>query len=422
MSILIKNILLNQRFQDIYIEGNLIKTIAPELNITADKMIDGSRKAAVPGMTNGHTHAAMTLMRGYADDMPLMPWLQQKIWPLEANLTEEDVYWGAKLACLEMIKTGTTLMVDMYHHFPATAKAVDEMGIRGMLTFAGFDFNQPDKAAVYKETVQNYLSSMSRYSNRLKFAMGPHAIYTVSTELLKWIRDFASQNGLRIQSHLSETSGEVEASLKTFGKTPAKYLESIGFLGNDVSFAHCIYLSDEDIQMLADHGCQVVHNPASNMKLASGNRFRFADILKAGIPISIGTDGTSSGNNLDMYEAMKLASLNGKAAWNDPTIWSAGDTFKIATEVAEVLTGFKTGKIEENYLADLSLVRLDVPEMTPNFNLISNLVYSANGNVVDTVICDGKILMENRVVPGEHEIMENAALAAEKLVSRLHKD
>jgi 5-methylthioadenosine/S-adenosylhomocysteine deaminase len=422
MSILIKNILLNQRFQDIYIEGNLIKTIAPELNITADKMIDGSRKAAVPGMTNGHTHAAMTLMRGYADDMPLMPWLQQKIWPLEANLTEEDVYWGAKLACLEMIKTGTTLMVDMYHHFPATAKAVDEMGIRGMLTFAGFDFNQPDKAAVYKETVQNYLSSMSRYSNRLKFAMGPHAIYTVSTELLKWIRDFASQNGLRIQSHLSETSGEVEASLKTFGKTPAKYLESIGFLGNDVSFAHCIYLSDEDIQMLADHGCQVVHNPASNMKLASGNRFRFADILKAGIPISIGTDGTSSGNNLDMYEAMKLASLNGKAAWNDPTIWSAGDTFKIATEVAEVLTGFKTGKIEEGYLADLSLVRLDVPEMTPNFNLISNLVYSANGNVVDTVICDGKILMENRVVPGEHEIMENAALAAEKLVSRLHKD
>ncbi|MBN2805287.1 MAG: amidohydrolase [Prolixibacteraceae bacterium] len=422
MSILIKNIELNKVKKDILIINNTISKIDIDINYKADKIIDGSRKAAVPGMTNGHTHAAMTLMRGYADDMPLMPWLQQKIWPLEANLTEEDVYWGAKLACLEMIKTGTTLMVDMYHHFPATAKAVDEMGIRGMLTFAGFDFNQPDKAARYKETVQHYLHTMSRYSNRLKFAMGPHAIYTVSTGLLKWIRDFASHNGLKIQSHLSETPGEVEESLKTFGKTPAQYLESIGFLDNDVSFAHCIYLSDEDIQILADHGCQVVHNPASNMKLASGNRFRFADIQKAGIPISIGTDGTSSGNNLDMYEAMKLAALNGKVAWNDPTLWTAEETFSCATEVAETLTGFKTGKIEEGYLADLCLVNLNVPEMVPNFNLVSNLVYSANGNVVDTVICDGKVLMENRLVPGEQEIMENAALAAEKLVSSLHKD
>lgn len=421
MSILIKNILLDKKIQDIYIDGNLIKKIGPGLEIPAEKYIDGSQKAAVPGMVNGHTHAAMTLMRGYADDMPLMPWLQQKIWPLEANLTEEDVYWGAKLACLEMIKTGTTLMVDMYHHFPATAKAVNEMGIRGMLTFAGFDFNQPEKAAVYKKTVQHYLESMHQYSNRLKFAMGPHAIYTVSTNLLQWIRDFANHNGLKIQSHLSETSGEVEESLRNFGKTPASYLQSIGFLNEDVSFAHCIYLSDEDIKILANHGCQVVHNPASNMKLASGNRFRFSDFKKAGIPVSIGTDGTSSGNNLDMYEAMKLAALNGKVAWNDPTLWTAEDTFNCATQVAETLTGFKTGKIEVGYLADLSLVRLDVPEMVPNFNLISNLVYSANGNVVDTLICDGKILMENREVPGEKEILVQAARSAEKLVAKLHQ-
>lgn len=418
MSILIKQVLLDRQIQDIYIEGNQIKTIAKQLNIKADKVIDGTRKAAVPGMTNGHTHAAMTLMRGYADDMPLMPWLQQKIWPLEVNLTEEDVYWGAKLACLEMIKTGTTLMVDMYHHFPATTKAVDEMGIRGMLTFAGFDFNQPAKSETYKKTVQHYLQTMPNYSNRLKFAMGPHAIYTVSTDLLKWIRAFASEYGLRIQSHLSETPGEVEYSLVTFGKSPAEYLESIGFLNNDVSFAHCIYLSDNDIKILADHGCQVVHNPASNMKLASGNKFRFADLKAAGIPISIGTDGTSSGNNLDMYEAMKLAALNGKAAWNDPTIWTAEETFKIGTEVAETLTGFKTGKIKEGYLADICLVNLNLPEMVPNFNLISNLVYSANGNVVDTVICDGKVLMENRYVPGEEEIMEKAEKAAFDLVKR----
>lgn len=419
MSILIKQVLLDKKIQDIYIEGNVIKNIASELNIQADKIIDGTKKAAVPGMTNGHTHAAMTLMRGYADDMPLMPWLQQKIWPLEANITEDDVYWGAKLACLEMIKTGTTLMVDMYHHFPATAKAVDEMGIRGMLTFAGFDFNQPAKAEVYKKTVAHYLDTMSNYSDRLKFAMGPHAIYTVSTNLMKWIRDFATANKVRIQTHLSETVGEVENSIKEFGKTPAAYLESIRFLGSDVSFAHCIYLSDNDIKILADNGCQVVHNPASNMKLASGNKFRYADLKAAGVPISIGTDGTSSGNNLDMYEAMKLAALNGKVAWGDPTIWTAEDTFSIGSEVAEVLTGIKTGKIEEGYLADISLVNLSLPEMVPNFNLKSNLVYSANGNVVDTLICDGKILMENRHVPGEEEILEKAEKVAFDLVSRL---
>lgn len=419
MSILIKQVLVDQQIQDIYIEGNVIKTIAPGLSLKAEKIIDGYKKAAIPGMTNGHTHAAMTLMRGYADDMQLMPWLQQKIWPLEANLQEEDVYWGAKLACLEMIKTGTTLMVDMYHHFPATAKAVDEMGIRGMLTFAGFDFNQPEKAEAFKQTVAGYLTTMDSYSDRLKFAMGPHAIYTVSTGLMKWIRAFATDNGLRIQTHLSETTDEVENSIKAFGKTPAQYLESIGFLGDDVSFAHCIYLSDDDIKVLAQNGCQVVHNPASNMKLGSGNKFRYTDLMEAGVPISIGTDGTSSGNNLDMYEAMKLAALNGKVAWGDPTIWKAEDTFAIATEVAETLTGFKTGKIEEGYLADISLVDLALPEMVPNFNLKSNLVYSANGNVVDTLICDGKVLMENRKVPGEEEILENAEKAALNLVNRL---
>ena len=418
MSILIKQILLDQQIQNIYIEGNTIKTIAPEIIIHADKIINGSKKAAVPGMTNGHTHAAMTLMRGYADDMHLMPWLHEKIWPLEANLTEDDVYWGAKLACLEMIKTGTTCMVDMYHFFNATARAVEEMGIRSMLTFAGFDFGQPSKAEEYKKSIKTYLKSMDNYSNRIKFAMGPHAIYSVSTNLMRWIRDFASDNGLRIHTHLSETVGEVEDAIKQFGKRPVHYLDSIGFLGSDVSFAHCLYLNDDEIKILGGYGCQVVHNPASNLKLASGNRFRMNDLKEAGITVCLGTDGACSGNNLDMYEAMKLASLTGKVAWNDPTLWNAKTTFEIATAHGEQITGFKIGKIKEGYLADISLVDLSLPEMVPNFNLISNLVYSANGNVVDTLICDGKVLMENRHVPGEEEIMEKAEKAAFELVKR----
>ncbi len=418
MRILIKNTETDHSKKDILIEGNKIARIEKQIDTPVDKVIDGTRKAVVPGMFNGHTHAAMTLMRGYADDMPLMPWLNDKIWPLEAKLTEEDVYWGAKLACLEMIKTGTTTMVDMYHHFPATANAVDEMGLRCMLTHAGFDFGKPALVEDYKKTVQSQLEKMAGHSNRIIYALGPHAIYTVSANLLKWIADFARQNGLNIHTHLSETKGEVEDALKNFGMRPVHFLKKNGLLGSNLSLAHCLYLDDDEIKILADYGCQVVHNPASNLKLASGNKFRSADLKKAGVTVCLGTDGTCSGNNLDMYETMKLAALTGKVAWNDTTIWSAEETFAIATETVEAVTGLKAGKIKEGYLADLSLVDLNVPEMTPNFNLVSNLVYSANGNVVDTVICDGKVLMENRCVPGEEEIMEKAAQAAYQLVKR----
>jgi 5-methylthioadenosine/S-adenosylhomocysteine deaminase len=192
----------------------------------------------------------------------------------------------------------------------------------------------------------------------------------------------------------------------------------MGFLGSDVSLAHALYLDDDEIKILADYGCQVIHNPASNLKLASGNHFKFKEYKAAGVTVALGTDGTSSGNNLDMYETMKLASLTGKAAYGDPTIWNANDTFLAATQTAYKLTGFKTGKIEEGYLADICLIDLSLPELTPNFNLISNLVYSANGNCVDTVICDGKILMENRHIPGEEEIIAKASQVAYSLTKR----
>ncbi|HPR33068.1 MAG TPA: amidohydrolase family protein, partial [Prolixibacteraceae bacterium] len=172
MRILIKNAEVLQNRQDILIEGNSIAKIGNALDLHADKIIDGNKKAVVPGMFNGHTHAAMTLMRGFADDMPLMPWLEEKIWPLEAKLTEEDVYWGAKLACLEMIKTGTTTMVDMYHLFPATARAVDEMGIRCMLTHAHFDFGQAERLKDYQKVVERQMKQMEEYSDRIQYALG----------------------------------------------------------------------------------------------------------------------------------------------------------------------------------------------------------------------------------------------------------
>ena len=306
----------------------------------------------------------------------------------------------------------------MYHHFPGAIRAVNEMGLRAVLSHAGFDFDNQDIAEKYKKNIAYYYKLMDSYPDRIKFAMGPHAIYTVSTKLMKWIGDFAKDNKLRIQTHLSETQLEVENSIKKFGLTPAQYLNSIGFLNSNVSLAHCIYLNNDDIKAIADNGCQVVHNPASNMKLSSGSGFRFADLKAAGIPVCLGTDGTCSGNNLDMYETMKLAALMGKVSWQNPTLWTAEETFKIATETAELISGFKTGKVEEGYLADLCLVKLNLPEMTPNINLISNLVYSANGHVVDTLICDGKVLMENRIVPGEDEILRKAGEVAFDLINR----
>lgn len=418
MTILIKNILLNSRQTDVLINENVIADIDFNINVEADKTINGDGKALIPGLFNGHNHAAMTLLRGYGDDMPLMPWLEKVIWPTERYINEEDVYWGAQLACLEMIKSGTTTFVDMYHFFPGTARAVDEMGMRGMITQAGFDFFKPELAKRYKADVERQFSEIHRYSNRIRYAIGAHAIYTVSGDTFKWLSDFSKTNDVPIHTHLSETIGERENSIRDFGKTPVQYLDKLGILNDQLSLAHCVHLDDTDIKLLADNGVQVVHNPASNMKLASGNKFRYSAFKDAGITVAIGTDGPSSSNNLDMFTAMKLASFNGKAAFGDPELWNAEETFKCVTESVEAITGFNAGKIEKGYLADLVLVDLQKPEMVPNHNLISNLVYSANGSIVDTVICDGKILMENRKVEREDEILKNAQRIAENLVNR----
>ena len=418
MSILIKEVELNGVVTDIYIENKYIKQIGVNLPITADTVIDGRRKAVIPGFVNTHGHAAMTLFRGFGDDMPLMPWLEEKIWPNEAKLTKEDVYWGAKLACLEMIKSGTTTFFDMYHKFHATAEAVEEMGIRGVISSACFDHFQPELADKSKKTVRKLYDEMDRYSKRVQFSVGPHAIYTVSGELLQWVHAFATEHNVLVQLHLAETEGEVENSVKQFGLTPVRYLYKLGVLSPKLLISHGIYIDNDEIRMLADHGVKVAHNPASNMKLASGMHFKYNEMLNAGITVGLGTDGCSSSNNLDMVEAMKLASLLGKAWRKDPEAVAACDIFHSATESGAVIAGLKAGRIIEGYLADLSLVDLDIPAFTPNFNFISNLVYAANGNCIDTVICNGKVLMQNKKVPGEDEIMERAAQTAYDLMKR----
>lgn len=418
MNILIKNVQWNDRTTDIYIEGKYIKQIGEGLSLPADKIIDGSRKAVIPGLVNGHTHAAMTLFRGFGDDMPLMPWLEQKIWPNEAKMTREDVYWGAKLACLEMIKSGTTTFFDMYHKFRGTADATEEMGLRGIIAGVCFDNFQPDQAEKCKRHNEKLIHEVEDYSKRIQYALGPHAIYTVSGELLKWSHQFATEHNIPIHLHLAETEGEVENSIRQFGLSPVRYLYKLGILSPRLIIAHGIYIDEDEIRMLADHDVKVVHNPASNLKLASGIHFKFKEMKDAGITVGLGTDGCSSSNNLDMIEVMKLASLVGKAWRKDPEALTADEMLRAATSEGASMFGLQSGRIEVGYLADLCLVDLRTPAFTPNFNFVSNLVYAANGSCVDTLICDGKVLMEGRKVPGEDEILDRAAEIAYNLMKR----
>jgi 5-methylthioadenosine/S-adenosylhomocysteine deaminase len=414
---LIKGVEWEGKPTDIRIEGGYIRRVANDLPVTdGGIVIDGRGKALIPGLINTHTHAAMTLLRGIGDDMPLMPWLKEKIWPNEAKLTHEDVYWGAKLACLEMIKSGTTTFFDMYYKLPATAEAVEDMGVRGVLACACFDRFNPEIAERSKQEVQALFAGMDACGSRVKFALGPHAIYTVSGALLQWIDAFSREHDLPVQIHLSETEEEVNNSVKQFGSTPVRYLNALGVLSPRLSIAHGLYVDEEEIRILADKGVKVVHNPASNMKLASGVAFKFAEMRKAGLTVGIGTDGCSSSNNLDMIEAMKLASLLGKAWRRDPEALTAVEMLHAATAQGAEIAGLKAGCIREGYLADLCLIDLNTPTFTPNHNFVSNLVYAANGSCVDTVICDGRILMQNRKVPGEEEILNRVREIARKFL------
>jgi 5-methylthioadenosine/S-adenosylhomocysteine deaminase len=413
MDILIKNVQLEGNTVDVLIEGNRFSEIrgrTSEVGILAGddcRIIDGTDKAIVPSFVNAHTHASMTLLRGYADDLELHDWLTNYIWPLEAKMTEEDIYHGARLACLEMIKSGTTCFNDMYWHFHGTARAVEEAGIRAVLSSVFIDFNDEERAATERRVAARLYGESKHYSDRIGFALGPHAIYTVSEESLMWAKAFAEEHGLKIHIHLSETVKEVEDCIEAHGARPVEWLSRIGFLGPEVIAAHVIHVNDDEIELLSQHSVKVVHNPVSNMKLVSG-RFPYQLLKNAGVHVSLGTDGCSSNNNLCMLEEMKIAALHAKLSHESPTVMTAQDVYDMATyEGAEAL-GIDSGKVEEGKLADCLLVDLLNPRLAPGYLLTDDLVYSADSSCIDTVICDGKILMENGIVPNEREIVEEA--------------
>ncbi|MDI6724139.1 MAG: amidohydrolase family protein [Methanobacterium sp.] len=388
----------------------------------ADIIINGEKKVLMPGIVNTHTHLSMSLLRGLADDLPLDTWLNDHIWPVEANLTGEYCYAGALLACIEMIKSGTTTFNDMYFFMDDVAKAVDEAGLRGMICHGMLDLGDEEKRkAEFKETKRIIEKCHDTADGRIKVAFGPHAPYTCSEELLKGVKEKAGKLGLKIHIHVGETEFEVQQVTEAHGARPFEYLNEIGFLGEDVIAAHAVWLSDEEIEIIKENQVSLSHNPASNMKLASGIS-PVSKLIDAGVNMSLGTDGAASNNNLDMVEEMKIAALLQKVNNMDSTVLPSEKVFEMATIGGARALGLQNeiGTIEVGKKADLVLLDMNTPHLTPFRHPMSHLVYAANGSDVDTVICNGEILMQDKElkVLNEAEVIKLAGDAAEELLSK----
>ncbi|QDA30426.1 amidohydrolase family protein [Thermococcus indicus] len=423
MSVLIKNgyVVYGESFEvvkaDVLIEGNRIVKVARDINEAADTVIDARGKVVSPGFINLHTHSPMGLFRGLADDLPLMDWLQNHIWPREAKLTREYAKVGAYLGALEMIKTGTTTSLDMYFFMDAVAEVVLESGLRGYLSYGMIDLGDPEKTEKeLKEALRTMEFIEKLGSDRVHFVFGPHAPYTCSIALLKEVRRLANEHGKMITIHMSETMAEIGQITERYGKSPVVLLDEIGFLGSDVIIAHGVWLDARDIQILARHGVTVAHNPGSNMKLASGV-MPLQRLLNAGVNVGLGTDGSASNNNLDMLDEMKLAALLHKVHNLDPTVADAKTVFRMATINGAKALRLNAGVIKEGYLADIAIIDFNQPHLRPINNVVSHLVYSANGNDVETTIVDGKILMLDREVLTLDE--EKILSEAEKTIGKL---
>ena len=426
-TILIKNafILDPNNFEDkkqsLLIKDDLIAEISDEIDESnIDKVIDAEGKILLPGLVNTHTHLSMTLFRGLADDLSLDSWLNDHIWPMEANLNGDYCYIGALLGAVELIKSGTTTFSDMYFYMEDVARAVEDAGIRAVLSYGMIDFGIEEKReAEIKENMALFNACNGMADGRIKVFFGPHSPYTASEELLVKVRELADENGIGIHIHVSETQKEINDSLDERGLRPFEYLEKIGFLGPDVVAAHCVWLSDNEIEIIKKHGVKVSHNPCSNMKLASGIA-PVSKLIENGICVSIGTDGASSNNNLDLIEELKTASLLQKVSTLDPKVLDSNESIKMATIKGAEALGLddEIGSIEVGKKADIILIDTAAANMTPDSSsLSSNVVYSANGSNVDTTICNGKILMENKKLTtlDEEEIYAKARQAIKEL-------
>ena len=413
-------------------EGGTIAAIGPEVGPEpGDEVIDAGGGPLVPALVNGHTHAAMTLFRGYGGDLPLMRWLREKIWPVEAQLDGEDVYWGARLACAEMIRNGIGRFWDMYWQPEATARAVEDAGLRA--TIGGPLFDADGRTAKMQAQALADLDALAGRGPGIEAALAPHSIYMVSEGLLRWAGEQAAERGVALQIHLSETEGEVSDCVAAHGVRPAAYLDRLGLLGERTVLAHGIWLDEEELELVAARGATVVANPVANMKLAVGGVFPYPAARDAGVAVGLGTDGAGSNDSLDLLADLKVFALAQRHVAGDPTVVPAAEAVEIATgarapflrggasAVSTGSGGARPGQganpatpLTPGAPADFLILRGDAPELGLG-DLASDLVYAASGAVVDTTVVAGRVLMRGGEVDGVGEIVARASERARRL-------
>jgi 5-methylthioadenosine/S-adenosylhomocysteine deaminase len=399
-----------QRDQFIGITGSKITEVGPWKNQSASTFVHARNRAVLPGMVNGHSHLAMTLFKGLADDLPFQKWLHDYILPLESKLVNPDfVKTGTELAALELIRFGVTTVCDSYFHMDVAGNALDRAGLRAIISECITDFPAPDKREDPGGDFRILDQIKERYSKHetITASLAPHAPYSVSDDLFRKSAEYSRKHGMLMNIHVSETAFEVQQSLEKYKKTPVARLHDLGVMNSPCVFAHCVHLTNEDMSLMAKCNTGVIHNPESNMKLSAGTA-PVIQMLKHKLNVGLGTDGAASNNNLGMFHEMDTAAKLQKLAGHDNSIITAYEVLRFATLGGACALGLgdKIGSIESGKFADLIIVDLSEAHMQPVHNVLSQLVYSASGQEVCTVICNGQILFD----AGDYKTLEPEAI------------
>ena len=421
-NIVLKNITLDGKASDIVVSGGIIRKILPAgnlQNIMQDndlakvlsegmEVVDCYGKTAMPGFVNMHTHAAMSLMRGIEEDVVFQDWIDA-IWKIEANVDSDFVYWGTKVAAIEMLKTGTTTFNDQYWS-PTHAKvAAKEMGIRPVISYVVLDKSDPSEASRQRDQCERMYEASLKWNDDAIFSVSLHAVYSVSEEMILWASEFAREHDLLLHIHLSETEKEVlDCKAAHGGLSPVEYLDRLGVLDSRTIAAHSLWLSENDVRILGERKVNCVHNINSNTKLASGYKFLYNELRDAGANVCIGTDGCASSNNLDILEALKTSAIIQKAWRNDPKAWPLDELLRCATVNGAKALRLNTGEIAEGKAADILFVDTDNSFFLSPGSFLANFIYSAHSDCIESVMVNGKFVMRGRKIEGEKDILREA--------------
>jgi 5-methylthioadenosine/S-adenosylhomocysteine deaminase len=415
MALTIRDARLDDRPVGLRTVDGIITEVGPDVAARdGDDIVDAAGMALVPGLINGHGHAAMTLFRSYGDDLQLQEWLEELIWPAEARLTASDVYWGTRLAALEMIRSGTTHFYDMYWHPVEVAKAAADAGLRATVGAPLFDGRNASGLAALRETALESLEHLEGCGPLITPSLTPHALYTVSEPSLEFVAALAAERELVVHIHLSETRREVDEWMADHDARPAFSADRLGLLGPRTILAHGCHLDRAELELVAERGATVVTNPVSNLKLAGGGTLPYPMAREAGVALGLGTDGASSNNSLDLLADLKIFALIQKHEAYDPTVAPAAEVLAIAQGRRSPLLGGRP--IEVGAPADMLLIDTSHPALNPG-PLTDNLVYAASGEVVDSTIVAGRVIMRHRRVEGAAELIAEARACSRRLLS-----